>query len=67
MTGIHGRETGDVLDAYDFSGIEVMADIGGGNGSNIAPILQRYCLEKGVCPKVSCSKTPFETKGAGHT
>ena len=48
MTGIHGRETGDVLDAYDFSGIEVLADIGGGNGSNITPILQQYPAMKGV-------------------
>lgn len=29
MTGIHGRETGAILDAYDFSGINVIADIGG--------------------------------------
>ena len=48
MTGIHGRETGDVLDAYDFSGVEVLADIGGGNGSNITSILQQYPAMKGV-------------------
>ena len=48
MTGIHGRETGDVLDAYDFSGVEVLADIGGGNGSNITSILQQYPTMKGV-------------------
>jgi len=48
MTGIHGRETGDVLDAYDFSGIEVLADIGGGNGSNISSILKQYPTMKGV-------------------
>ena len=48
MTGIHGRETGDVLDAYDFSGIEVLVDIGGGNGSNISSILKQYPSMKGV-------------------
>ena len=48
MTGIHGRETGDVLAAYDFSGVEVLADIGGGNGSNISSILQQYPTMKGV-------------------
>jgi hypothetical protein len=48
MTGIHGRETGDVLDAYDFSGVEVLADIGGGNGSNITSILKQYPTMKGV-------------------
>jgi hypothetical protein len=40
MTGIHGRETGAVIDAYDFSDIRVLADIGGGNGSNLIAILQ---------------------------
>ena len=33
MTGIHGRETAAVLEAYDFSDVDVLADIGGGNGS----------------------------------
>jgi hypothetical protein len=42
MTGIHGRETGAILDAYDFSGINVIADIGGGNGSKITAILQKH-------------------------
>ena len=48
MTGIHGRETGDVLDAYDFSDIEVLADIGGGNGTNTTSILKQYPTMKGV-------------------
>ena len=42
MTAIHGRETAAVLDAYDFAGIERLADIGGGNGSNLIGILGRY-------------------------
>ncbi len=42
MTAIHGRETAAVLDAYDFSEIERLADIGGGNGSNLIGILGRY-------------------------
>jgi hypothetical protein len=40
MTGIHGRETGAVIEAYDFSGIRVLADVGGGNGSNLIAVLQ---------------------------
>ena len=48
MTGIHGRETGAILDAYDFSGINVIADIGGGNGSKITAILQRYPEMRGI-------------------
>jgi hypothetical protein len=30
MTGIHGRETATMLDAYDFSGIGTLADLCGG-------------------------------------
>src|SRR6185369_6416862 len=33
MTSVHGRETPAMLAAYDFSGIRVLADIGGGNGT----------------------------------
>ena len=48
MTGIHGRETGAILDAYDFSGINTIADIGGGNGSKITAILQKYPEMRGI-------------------
>lgn len=48
MVGIHGRESDAILDAYDFSGINVVADIGGGNGSQIAGILQRHTEMKGI-------------------
>lgn len=48
MTGIHGRETAAVLEAYDFSGIRVLADIGGGNGSKLTAILQRYPSLQGM-------------------
>jgi len=48
MTGIHGRETDSILEAYDFSGIKVLADIGGGNGSNIIGILQKYPEMQGI-------------------
>lgn len=48
MTGIHGRETGAILDAYDFSGIDMIADIGGGNGSKITAILQKHLKTQGI-------------------
>ena len=48
MTGIHGRETGALLDAYDFSGTEILADIGGGNGSNIIAIMEANPAMKGI-------------------
>jgi hypothetical protein len=48
MTGVHGRETTAMLDAYDFSGIGVLADVGGGNGEVISAILKRYPTMCGV-------------------
>lgn len=48
MVGIHGRESNAVLDAYDFSEIGVVADIGGGNGSQMTEILKRHTKMKGI-------------------
>lgn len=41
MVGVHGRETEAMLAAFDFSDIQVLADIGGGNGSVLAAVLTR--------------------------
>jgi hypothetical protein len=48
MTAFHGHETKAMLDAYDFSGIEVVADVGGGNGSLLSAVLQRYPRLQGI-------------------
>ncbi|MBL8796931.1 MAG: methyltransferase [Planctomycetia bacterium] len=48
MTGVHGRETAAMLDAYDFSDIGTLADIGGGNGSVLTAILQKYPAMQGI-------------------
>lgn len=48
MVAFHGHETAAMLDAYDFSGIGTLADVGGGNGSLIAAVLQRYPNLKGI-------------------
>src|SRR5262249_40070181 len=48
MTGIHGRETAAMLDAYDFSGIGVLTDVGGGNGTLITAVLNRYPQMRGI-------------------
>ena len=48
MVGIHGRESDVILDAYDFSGVGVLADIGGGNGSQITRILEKHTGMKGI-------------------
>jgi hypothetical protein len=48
MTAFHGHETAAMLDAYDFSDIETLADVGGGNGSLLTAVLQRYPRLKGI-------------------
>jgi SAM-dependent methyltransferase len=48
MVGVHGRETAAMLDAYDFSGIGVLADVGGGNGSLLTAVLQNYPTMQGL-------------------
>lgn len=48
MTSLNYYETAAMLDTYDFSGISVMADIGGGNGSLLSAVLARYPNMKGI-------------------
>lgn len=48
MVSVHGRETAAVLDAYDFSGVQTLCDIGGGNGSVLIATLQRNPHLKGM-------------------
>ena len=48
MPAIHGHETKAMLEAYDFSAIHVLADIGGGNGSLLGAVLQHYPKLKGI-------------------
>jgi precorrin-6B methylase 2 len=48
MTSIHGHETAAMLKAYDFSSVKLLADIGGGNGSLLSAVLQRYPAMKGI-------------------
>lgn len=48
MVGVHGAETKAMLDAYDFSCISTLVDIGGGNGSLLAATLQRNPSLRGV-------------------
>lgn len=48
MTSIHGRETPAMLAAYDFSGIKVLADVGGGNGSLLIATLKKHATLRGM-------------------
>jgi hypothetical protein len=48
MSSVHGAETAPLLDAYDFSQFRRVADLGGGNGSQLASILKRHPGLEGV-------------------
>ncbi len=48
MVGIHGRESDGIAAAYDFSKINVVADIGGGNGSQLIGLLTKCPHLKGI-------------------
>jgi hypothetical protein len=48
MTAFNDRKTVAMLEAYDFSGIRVLADIGGGNGSTLVSALRRYPEMRGI-------------------
>lgn len=48
MTGVHGGETEPMLDAYDFSGFSTVVDVGGGNGTTLAAVLERHPHVQGI-------------------
>jgi ubiquinone/menaquinone biosynthesis C-methylase UbiE len=48
MTGFHGPETQAMIDAYDYTGVNTLVDIGGGNGTVLAAVLKKYPAMKGV-------------------
>ncbi|HEY1785692.1 MAG TPA: methyltransferase, partial [Pirellulales bacterium] len=48
MVGVHGEETAAMLDAYDFSGIGTLADVGGGNGSLLRATLEKNSQLRGM-------------------
>lgn len=48
MTAIHGRETAAMIEAYNFSGIEHLIDVGGGNGTLLSMLLARYPSLRGT-------------------
>ncbi len=48
MVGVHGRETQAMVEAFDLTGVGVLADIGGGNGSLLTAVLKRYPKMHGI-------------------
>ena len=48
MIGFHGSEPAAVAQAYDFSGIQTLVDVGGGTGNLLGTILQAHSHLRGV-------------------
>ena len=48
MVGFHGREPPAVAEAYDFSGIASLVDVGGASGNMLGHVLSRHRNVKGV-------------------
>jgi hypothetical protein len=48
MVGFHGREPPAVAEAYDFTGIGSLVDVGGASGNMLAHVLSRHPGVKGV-------------------
>ncbi|MGH9176194.1 MAG: methyltransferase, partial [Vicinamibacterales bacterium] len=48
MVGFHGSEPPTVAEAYDFSGIETVIDVGGATGNMLAALLSRHAGLQGV-------------------
>jgi ubiquinone/menaquinone biosynthesis C-methylase UbiE len=48
MTGFHGPETQAMIDAYDYTGIGTLVDIGGGNGTVLSAVLKKYPALQGI-------------------
>ncbi len=48
MVGFHGAEPPAVAEAYDFSGFDVVVDVGGATGNMLAAILSSHAGPRGV-------------------
>ena len=48
MESVSGFAANAVLEAYDFGGIGTLADVGGGNGSMVLAVLDRYPQMRGI-------------------
>ncbi len=48
MTSFSAGEIGAILDAYDFSGVGTLMDVGGGYGSLLAAVVAKYPSMQGV-------------------
>ncbi|HAO48443.1 MAG TPA: methyltransferase [Runella sp.] len=66
MTGMSIGSSMAVLDAYDFSGINMLVDVGGGHGFLLASILNKYPDMQGINFDVPALKADAEALFAQH-
>src|SRR5262245_35493448 len=70
MTGFSADVTPAALDAYDFTGIDVLVDVAGGHGKVLTSILQRYPAMRGIlfdAPHVIAGAAPLiDAAGVGN-
>lgn len=48
MIGFHGQEPAAIADAYDFSGLKTLVDVGGASGFLLATLLRRHPALRGI-------------------
>jgi len=48
MIGIHGQEPAAVAEAYDFSDVGVLMDVGGASGNLLTTVLARHAAPRGI-------------------
>jgi hypothetical protein len=66
MSKQSAQQNAAIVDAYDFSKFQVVADIGGGQGSTLAAVLERYPSLRGILfdkPSVVAEPAPLDASG----
>jgi hypothetical protein len=48
MTAQSRMHNAAIVDAYDFSGVRTLVDVGGGHGATLAAVFKRYPMVKGI-------------------
>jgi O-methyltransferase domain/Dimerisation domain len=70
MSGFSAQQAQAALEAYDFSGLGTVADIGGGHGALLCAILKKHYGLRGIvfdAPHVTAGATPcIESAGLGE-
>ncbi len=69
MTAQSNLHNPAIVDAYDFSGIRTLIDVGGGHGATLTAVLRRYPMMKGILfdlPEVAATARLETSEVAGR-